>query len=75
MMESWGVRLTCLDCNGCYPLRKCDTGDYSDTRNNDMVYSTVQLLNTSITLCQSPCVPWTKKGVSKLTLLYLSAWS
>jgi len=75
-MEFWGVRLTCLDCNGCYPLRKCDTGDNSDTWNNDIVYSTAQLLNTSITLlCQSPRISGEKKDVSKLTLLYLSAWS
>ena len=63
-MDSW-----------CYPLRQCDTSDNSDTWNNDMVYSTAQLLNTSITLCQSPRISGKKKDVSKMTLLYLSAWS
>ena len=56
LMGSLGVRLTCLDCNGCYLLRKCDKGDNSDTWNNDIVYSTANLLNKSITLFQSPCI-------------------
>ena len=51
----------------------------SNSDRNDIVeiivYSSVQLLNTSNTHCLSPFISWKLNGVSKLPLLYLSTWS